>query len=59
MSYWPQYPARASAIALAVFAAAMSGRGVAAQIAWIDSRQIEPFTIQATFPLAEYDGLFL
>jgi hypothetical protein len=57
--YWRQYLARASAIALAVFAAATSGRGVAAQITWLDTRQIEPFVIQATFPLAEYDGLFL
>jgi hypothetical protein len=29
-----------------------------AQIAWLDSRRIEPFVIQATFPLAEYDQLF-
>jgi hypothetical protein len=51
--------ATSSAIALAVFVAAVSGRSVAAQIAWLDTRQVEPFVIQATFPLAEYDRLFL
>ncbi len=54
---WPDL-SRASAVALVALVAAVSGRGVAAQIAWLDSRQIEPFLIQATFPLAEYDGLF-
>ena len=30
-----------------------------AEPVWIDARQIGPFAIQATFPLAEYDRLFL
>jgi hypothetical protein len=47
------------AVALAVVAAAGSGRGVAAQVPWVDTRRIEPFFIQATFPLSQYDALFL
>jgi hypothetical protein len=55
----PLHRSNAAAITLAVIVTAVSGSGVAAQIAWLDSRQIQPFVIQATFPLAEYDGLFL
>ena len=58
MSIWSLDLPRASAVALVALVAAVSGRGVAAQIAWLDTRQIEPFLIQATFPLAEYDALF-
>jgi hypothetical protein len=50
-------------VPLAVWAWVYAGylaSGVGAnEHAWIDARQIGPFTIHATFPLAEYDQLFL
>jgi hypothetical protein len=32
---------------------------LSAELAWVDARQIGPFTIYATFPLVEYDSLFV
>lgn len=46
----------AAALAYGVlFAASYS---LAADSPWVDTRQVGPFVIQATFPLAEYDPLF-
>lgn len=42
----------------AIVLAAASQRALSAEPAWLDTRQVGPFTIQATFPLAEYDRLF-
>ena len=52
---------RLSAVTIAwvTLVATVSPCAVADQPVWIDGRQIGPFTIQATFRLAEYDALFL
>lgn len=52
------YRTCAIAILLAVSLAGLASRAAATDQAWIDARQIGPFTIQATFPLAEYEPLF-
>jgi hypothetical protein len=44
--------------AATLFAAYSTGATITAEPAWIDARQVGPFTIYATFPLAEYDRLF-
>jgi hypothetical protein len=43
----------------ALIAACSQCAAISAEPAWIDARQVGPFTIYATFPLAEYDRLFL
>ena len=48
---------RATLLSVALWAAA-SQCASSAEPTWIDSRQVGPFAIQATFPLAAYDRLF-
>jgi hypothetical protein len=43
-------------VALIVMSVQRSAGG--AELAWVDARQVGPFTIYATFPLAEFDRLF-
>jgi hypothetical protein len=45
-------------IAAALLAACSTATAISAEPTWIDVRQVGPFTIYATFPLAEYDRLF-
>jgi hypothetical protein len=46
------------AISAAVLTLAHSPTALAAEQAWLDSRQVGPFVIQATFSLAPHDRLF-
>ncbi len=48
----------AATISLALLCTHLAARGGADKLAWIDSRQIGPFIIQAQFPLQPYDKLF-
>jgi hypothetical protein len=49
---------RGAQFLLVIMLAAVSRCAKSAEPAWVDTRQIGPFTIQATFPLAAYDRLF-
>jgi hypothetical protein len=53
-----QHVASALAFVVAMAAIVTSAPTVAAPLAWLDTRRIDPFVIQATFPLGEYDQLF-
>ncbi len=46
------------AVTAAVLVAGRASVAPAASPAWVDSRQVGPFVIQATFSLAPYEGLF-
>ncbi len=48
----------AALLALATSLAAGASSGTTDKDAWIDSRQVGPFIIQATFPLGPYEKLF-
>jgi hypothetical protein len=49
---------RSATFALASLCACLAARGAADSLAWIDSRQVGPFLIQAQFPLQPYEKLF-